>query len=388
MRRTTVMFGFALALACLSARDVFAARYRIMTLDVLPGGVDSFPTAINDQGVVVGHSTLDRSGHVGRSRPVMWDSSGTPIELWDDQEFGGIPADINSRGQVVGRYGSGSGIPLPGPGIPGGGAFIWDPATRNFMDLGDLGGRNAQATGINDAGQVSGSSENFDGQPRAFIWDALNDMRPIGTLGGTWSFGNDINSSGQIAGYSWRGDQSEHAFLWDPISGMHDLGRPGRTGSRAWALNDVAEIVGNGMITEDVGGAVLWNGQDRRALFSSSVPFSTPSDINRHGEVVGYASGSGYAFAAIWDELNGAQDLATLVQHNSGWKLEGATGINDRGEIIGYGLYDDRVRGFLLTPIPEPTSFAIAVIAAAACCKTTSEIWPRTETSDVGAPIP
>jgi probable HAF family extracellular repeat protein len=335
-------------------------RYKIVTLEPLPGGVDSYATAINEFGVVVGHSTLNRSGHVGRSRPVMWDSSGEPTELWSDQTFGGIPADINNQGQVVGRYGSGSGIPLPGPGIPPGGAFLWDPLTRDFMDLGDLGGRNAQATGINDAGQVTGSSENFEGQPRAFIWDPTNDMRPIGTLGGIWSFGLDINANGQVAGYSWRADESEHAYLWDPMAGMRDLGNANRLGTRAYSLNDKAEVVGNGTISDDQGGAMLWADGQTTGIFSASVQFALATGVNDGGQVVGSAIGDDHVFAVIWDEFSGAQSLSTLIPSGTGWTLDVATAINDRGQIAGYGRLDDQIRGFLLSPIPEPTSRELA----------------------------
>lgn len=337
-----------------------ATTYSIVTLDVLPGGGDTYATGINDLGVVVGHS----AGHVGFARPIMWDSSGVPTELWTNQVFGGIPADINNRGQVVGRYGSGSVMPLPGPGIPGGGAFIWEPTTREFRDLGDLGGVSAQATAINDAGQIAGSSQVSEGDPRAFIWDADNGMRSLGTLGGGWSFGNDINSSGQIAGYSWRADGSEHAYLWDPATGMQDLGSPGRLATRAYGLNDKADVVGVGSITAEMGGGLRWSQGQMTGIYSEAVDFSFAWDINNRGQVVGYGTGNGRLFASIWDDVNGPQILEKLVPSAIGWEFEVATAINDRGQIVGYGRLNERVRGFLLTPIPEPNSLLMAVMTS------------------------
>jgi probable HAF family extracellular repeat protein len=354
------LIGLIAILACGTAPAAYAApQYNIVALDVLPGGVDSYATAINESGVVVGHSTLDRTGHVGRSRPVIWNSMGEPTEMWSDQFFGGIPSGINNLGQVVGRYGSGSGIPLPGPGIPPGGAFIWDVVTRNFSDLGDLGGQNVLASGINDVGQVSGSSENSLGQPRAFIWDEVNGMREIGTLGGIWSFGNDINSSGQIAGYSWRADESEHAYIWTPFVGMNDLGPANRDGTRAFGLNDPGDVVGNGTISADLAGALLWEEDRITGLSSSEVAFSFASEVNNVGQAVGYASGNGRAYAVVWDKVLGPRHLEELITPDAGWLLEQATSINDRGQIVGYGLLNDQVRGFLLTPVPEPSSLGI-----------------------------
>jgi probable HAF family extracellular repeat protein len=265
------------------AARVDGAEYTITLLEPLPGGIDSYPTAINDLGQVVGYSTLDRTGHVGRSRPVIWDATGRPQELWIDPVFGGIPLDINMHGQVVGRYGSGSGIPLPGPGIPPGGAFIWDPATRNFSDLGDLGGRNVQATGINDLGQVTGSSENERGLPRAFLWETGAGMHDLGTLGGVLSFGTDINNRGQIAGYAWRADDSEHAFLWDALGGMRDLGGTGRSFTRATGLNDHGDVVGYG-----AAGAFLWSDEEGiRFLHSSATSIYPAWDIFSNPHQVG-----------------------------------------------------------------------------------------------------
>ena len=52
-----------------------------------------------------------------------------------------------------------------------------------------------------------------------------------------------------------------------------------------------------------------------------------------------------FVAAGIWDELTGA------------------TGINDRGQIIGTGLIDGERHGFLLTPVPEPSTVWLYEIA-------------------------
>jgi probable HAF family extracellular repeat protein len=120
--------------------------------------------------------------------------------LWIDPLIGGSALDINNHGIVVGRYGSGSGIPLPGPGVPFGRGFVWD-STNGRRDLGLEPVGNTQAVAINNLGQVVGTSEvlttvELEGNqvqlfiPRAFLWDETNGIQDIGTLGGMFSFGN------------------------------------------------------------------------------------------------------------------------------------------------------------------------------------------------------
>src|SRR5258708_3511743 len=38
----------------------------------------------------------------------------------------------------------------------------------------------------------------------------------------------------------------------------------------------------------------------------------------------------------------------------TGWTLSAASGINDAGQIVGYGTHDGVIRAFLLTPTPPP----------------------------------
>jgi probable HAF family extracellular repeat protein len=368
MRRRMIQL---LSLLCVGlglsiSAPIDAAQYLLTPLDPLPvpAGEDSFghdgyAYAINNGGVVVGESTIDRSGAIGRSRPVMWSESSQAQELWSDQNFGGKGLGVNSSGFVVGRYGSSDVTPLPGPGIPDGGAFIWNPTTRQFMDLGDLGGSRVEATGINDAGQAAGSSEALevatgsDGQPtfeiqdRAFIWDAVNGMHDLGTLGGNFSRGTAINDLGQVVGWSTN-NGLEQAFIWDSMGGMRALGTNNE--SRAYSVNDHGQVVG---IEFGVGG-FLWD----EASGVRSIGNIFPTDINNFGQVVGQNG-------MIWDSENGLRHLEDLISPAPGWEIVDVASINDRGQIVGTGhdLADGSYRGFLLTPVPEPSTAMVTGIA-------------------------
>ena len=80
--------------------------------------------------------------------------------------------------------------------------------------------------------------------------------------------------------------------------------------------------------------------------------------INSLGVVVGdsYTGANYHAF--IFDTL--MRDLNDLIPAGSGWLLTNAQGINDSGLITGYGEINGQTHAFRLTPLPEPTSLALA----------------------------
>lgn len=355
-----------------------APRYNITALDKLPGTLDSLAFGLNDVGQVVGDSRFDRSGHIGQSRPVTWDASSgpsdfiIPVELWADSQVGGSAADINNHGVVVGRYGSGAGILLPTPRVPCGRGFVWDSVNgRRDLGLEPLG--NSQAVAINDAGQVVGTSEvlttvDIEGEPqnlfipRAFIWDGTIGIRDLGDLGGFGAFANDINSLGQVVGYADNAAGGERAFIWDSVNGIQELPTLSGASSRATAINDAGLVVGG----EFGFGGFLWDATNG----IRTIPIGG-NDINNFGQVVGGPVGD----VAIWDEMNGVQRLIELIPNNTGWQLETALAINDAGEIVGFGQLNGEVRGFLLTPVPEPSSVILAILTlltAVSCYRTFS----------------
>jgi probable HAF family extracellular repeat protein len=78
---------------------------------------------------------------------------------------------------------------------------------------------------------------------------------------------------------------------------------------------------------------------------------SRATAINNNEVVVGFSTrinGTGYAFS--WTRAGGMVDLNTLLPLNSGWVLMEADGINDNGQITGYGLHNGAGRAFRLSP--------------------------------------
>jgi hypothetical protein len=65
-------------------------------------------------------------------------------------------------------------------------------------------------------------------------------------------------------------------------------------------------------------------------------------------------------------ENGAAIDLNTLLPVGSGWNLLSAEGINNAGDIVGYGTFGGQTRGFLRTAVPEPASGLLLACAGLA----------------------
>jgi len=154
---------------------------------------------------------------------------------------------INAGGQVVGY----AAVTLPriGPGITRltQHAFITGPNGMGIRNLGPADGPVSYAYGINDSGQVVGSSNGvaFRTGPNGTNVEAL------GTLGGQGSEALSINRQGWVVGRSLTATGNWHAFAYG-IGGsfIHDLNSIVTLGSgdyltSATGINDSGAIVVN-----------------------------------------------------------------------------------------------------------------------------------------------
>jgi probable HAF family extracellular repeat protein len=87
-------------------------------------------------------------------------------------------------------------------------------------------------------------------------------------------------------------------------------------------------------------------------------------DVNRWGQTVGTStSDQGLSHAVLWDNFQ-AIDLNLYLgadERLAGWHLGSATSINDGGAILvnGFNLITHEGQAFLLTPVPEPGTWAL-----------------------------
>ena len=327
--------------------------FRKSTFDIgIPGlgGPNSAAAGVNEWGQVTGqaessHADPNKENFCGYSTgltclPFLWEY-GKIYALPLLGGHNGSAGLINNRGEAVGfaengvrdlNCPTGARVNGTGPQILDFQAVVWGPRPGEIRPLRPLSGDTVgMAIGINDDGQVVGSSGScantvippFAAGLHAVLWEKDGAAHDLGNLGGKGNpdllaignIANAINSHGQIAGVSaMAGNTTTHAFLWTRERGkMLDLGvLSGDVNSAGLGINDFGEMVG-----ASFGAAGPINGNPRPFLWKNGM----------------------------------MTDLNNLIPANSPLHLLTAFGINDAGEIVGFGVTNTGdLHAFLATP--------------------------------------
>jgi probable HAF family extracellular repeat protein len=310
------------------------------TLTILPpvcGGSAAQAQAINEAGVVAGYSIVN-----GKSNATIWQNA-VAVNL------GVLPGTIQSFANAINPIGQVAGQAQDDMGLTS--AFIWTAET-GMTAIGVLPGFDSSlATGIDTDGTVVGVSFlHYDAtSQQGFTWKSSTGIQPIngiqsataintrriaglgqnldatilangklqdlGTLGGAFSVATALNSKGHAVGYAPDAASQTHAFFWN--STILDLGTAGTNLSVATGINDSDQVVGS--IGTQVAG-----------------PTGTFFGVNR---------------ATVWTAATGIKDLNGMIPSASGWSLNFAAGINNKGAIVGAATDANLVtNGFVLEP--------------------------------------
>jgi hypothetical protein len=154
-----------------------------------------------------------------------------------------------------------------------------------------------------------------------------------------------VNERGDMVGDAYDDQGHYHAFTWSPAHGRRIVD-PADSYSSAVAINRAGHIllqVGSEAYLDDT--------RQLRHLELSPKLYNGVQAMNDCDVVVGgYGPDSEHYRAFSWTSAEGFRDLNSLIPRDSGWKLESAAAINDKGEIVGVGELGGDDSGFLLIP--------------------------------------
>jgi probable HAF family extracellular repeat protein len=231
--------------------------------------------AINDLGNILGWAT---GANKSLQTNMIWQGTSSPTALTGFNTRVATPS-YNNLGQVVINHNSGQN-------------YVWQNGsiTNLFM----ASGTNSWVSGINDVGQVIGSSSNG-----GFLCEG--GVTPINVPPG---YTPQPFTPGFIC-------QQGITYL----------------GFNPYKINNQGQIIG---------GEFLWeNGSITNLGFVGK-------DINETGQILGSMS--------LWDSGD-LFDLNDLLLNSPGWEILEAKAINDLGQIVGQGRFNGQERAFIMNPI-------------------------------------
>lgn len=354
--RTRNRIGIALAGASLAGS---AHAQSVQQLDAFTG-VNARAYGINDAGQIVGQAEASD----GSERAVIW-NGGVVSDL--GSVFGDGTSSkanaINEAGQVVGWSMDTSFNTT---------ATLWND--RGTVDLGaDMRSTGSStAWAINEFGQVAGQAPFGTTFATGFFWDPTNGGGAAGTPSASQGGANlGLNDHGMMVGHSFFFGDPNRASMATPgkDAGTYDpfsIGPDGRALSVARAVNNSGMIVGHANNGSGPWQAAVFTPGQRDPYFSigtldaAGLDTSEALDLNDRGLIVGYAwDGQSTGLdprAWAWDGRE-MFDLNRLLRAGSEFEvLLQATGVNNDGDIVGFGrLHTGEVRAFVINGfVPTP----------------------------------
>jgi len=303
------------------ARETSRVCSSIVRYDVVP--LPFTPRLITPSGVVAGITEL--------SRAVVWHRKSGVEELSMPEGFDLTePVAVLPTGEIL----------IDASDVEGRkrGAF-----TYSNHRLVALPGKQTWARGVGAPGTIVGEWVPEGGSTTDAVYWRNTVPHSIGLCcGGVLKA---VNTRGTMVGDAYDDRGHYHAFSWSLADGQRSVD-PTDSYSSAVAINS------DGHILLQVGGeGYLYGTGGLTHLDLAEKGFNSVQAMNDCDVVIGgYGPEGEHYHAFLWSRTQGFRDLNSFLPADSGWKLKSAVAINDRGEIVGSGIWLGAPHGFLLAP--------------------------------------
>jgi probable HAF family extracellular repeat protein len=287
---------------------------------------DFSATAINNLGQVVGYDATQAVLYNGSGLSYLGSPSGRSFAY-----------GINDVGQIVGQYG-------------GNQAFSYSNGVYT-----NIGPTNSKATGINNAGQITGNVTT-DAGVQGFVYSngTATSLTPTNA---NQSAAYAINNNGQIAGSA--GQTLNEALVFSNNGTTNLSGtfpNDGSTTAQAVAISDNGHtVITSRDYSTQASHSYLYANGVATALDGFAI---TARDVNNAGIVVG---GDGFGVGFLW-QSGVMYNINSLVTGLDGWNISEAIGINENNQIAVLACRGSDCGTLLLSnvsAVPEPSTYAM-----------------------------